>query len=226
MSNYNSIVEIFKILNQNNIDYLILRNFENLLDDRIYVGGHEDIDFLVADSKEVIKALGAISNRKYEDFTHYHIYVGGNRVNLDLRSVGDGYYCENWQKEMLQNKKQKECFYIMSDEDYFYSLIYHAIIQKKKFSEEYQQRLTLMGKALGLRIETNTQECFILCLEEFMVHKEYKYSYTEDPSIPLRFNLVKKKLIQKDFRRQFRRIIFFIQTICRTVITKVINLFF
>lgn len=205
---FDNVEQVINLLNDNNINYLILRNFENLLDDQIYVGGHEDIDFLCEDSKTVIEVLGAQSNRKKEDLTHYHIFVGGNRVNLDLRSVGDGYYCEEWQRDMLIHKQKYNGFYIMSDEHYYYSLIYHAIIQKVRFTEEYRDRLTKMAYDLGFSLYDNQQQSFIESLERYMKRCGYKYVYTCDPSIPLRFNIVDHALIQNDIDLMFGRFLF------------------
>ena len=205
---FENIKQVINLLNDNNVNYLILRNFENLLDDQVYVDGHEDIDFLCEDSKTVIEVLGALSNKKKEDFTHYHIYVGENRVNLDLRSVGDGYYCEEWQKDMLACKQKHNGFYIMSNEHYYYSLIYHAIIQKVRFTKEYQYRLTKMASDFGFLLENNQQQSFVKSLEQYMKRCGYKYVYTRDPSIPLRFNIVDNTLIQKSIDLRFNRLKF------------------
>ncbi len=208
ITRFENVKQVIDLLNDNNVNYLILRNFENLLDDQIYVGGHEDIDFLCENSMTVIEVLGALSNRKKEDLTHYHIFVGGNRVNLDLRSVGDGYYCEEWQKDMLTHKQEYNGFYIMSDEHYYYSLIYHAIIQKVRFTEEYQVRLTKMADDLGISIDDNQQQNFIKSLDQYMKRCGYKYVYTRDLSIPLRFNLVDHTLIQNDIVLRLGRVKF------------------
>lgn len=199
---FRCIQQVIDKLNADGVNYLILRNYECLLDDQIYVGGHEDIDVLCESTAPVVNSLGAISNRAREDNTHYHIFVDGNRVNLDLRSVGDGYYCENWQKEMLQNKKFYNGFYVMSDEDYYYSLIYHAIFQKKYFTEEYRQRLAEMSQNLCKKKLAFDREHFVEDLCIYMRSKDYKFVYAEDPSIPLNFTGIDRSLIDVDLRRR------------------------
>ncbi len=47
---YNSIEEFFSALNAAGINYLVLRNYENLLKPEIYVDGHGDIDLLCDNS--------------------------------------------------------------------------------------------------------------------------------------------------------------------------------
>lgn len=208
---FDSVYSVIKALNDNKAVYLILRNFENLLNEEIYVGGHEDIDILCQSSDEIIVILGAISNRPKEDKTHYHIFINNNRVNLDLRSVGDGYYCTRWQEDMLHNRKVNCGFYVMNEIDYFYSLIYHAIIQKRIFTEEYRQRLTDMSKKMGLHQNEYTKEEFIKELEKFMKFNSYTFDYTRDPSIPLQFSLVSNSLIRFHMLRFVKRKLFIIK---------------
>ena len=71
----------------------------------MYLDGHGDVDLLCEDSQEIVRLLGAQTDRKDQypykgDGIHYYIYVGGERVSLDLRSVGDGYYCEMWEDNL------------------------------------------------------------------------------------------------------------------------------
>lgn len=201
---FKNVQQVIDKLNADGINYLILRNYECLLDDKIYVGGHEDIDILCETAASIVSSVGAISNRKREDNTHYHIFVGGNRVYLDLRSIGDGYYCEEWQREMLRNKKVHNGFYVMSEEDYYYSLIYHAIFQKKTFTEEYRLRLLEMSKNLGNRMTVYDRKHFIEDLCVYMKRHSYKFVYAEDPSIPLNFSEVDSKLVEINLRRKCR----------------------
>lgn len=217
-TNFDNVAQVIDALNTAGVLYLILRNYENLLDDNIYVGGHEDIDFLCADYAEIVEILGAISNRKKADGTHYHIFVNGNRVNLDLRSVGDGYYCEKWQKEMLLNRRLYKTFYVMSERDYYYSLIHHAILQKKVFTEEYHDRLKKMAENLGIFLCNHDSESFINNLQDYMLQNDYVFEYTIDPSIPLQYHLVNKSLIKSDKKRLRTRRVFLVKTNAKKLI--------
>lgn len=218
---FDSAYSVIKALNDNNAEYLILRNFENLLNEKIYVGGHEDIDILCMSSNEIVEILGAISNRTKEDNTHYHIFINNNRVNLDLRSVGDGYYCTIWQKKMLQNRKVNCGFYVMNEIDYFYSLIYHAIIQKHYFTKEYRLRLTEMSKKIGVTPNGYTKESFVEELEKYMKKNNYTFDYTRDPSIPLQFSIVSPKLIRFDLWRYIKRKLFIAKILLATIKNKI-----
>lgn len=218
---FDNVQQVVGALNEAGVSYLVLRNYENLLDDSIYVGGHEDIDILCDKSSSVIDALGAISNRNKPDGTHYHIFVNGDRVNLDLRSVGDGYYCEKWQKEMLENCVLYKSFYVMNNSDYFFSLIHHAILQKTHFSDEYKDRLHIMANQLGIELTNYDKENFLACLQNYMKEHGYTFEYTKDPSIPLQYQLVESSLIVNDKSRKRARLFFLICTGTRKFIVDI-----
>lgn len=198
MCNFKNASELFTKLNAVNAKYLVLRNYENLLDPKIYVGGHGDIDMLCENSQDIAKILNAKSYGK-DDGTHYFVLINGERAYLDLRHIGDDYYCEKWEKDLLNNRVHHECFYVMNNEDYFYTLVFHAILQKKKFSEEYRNRLTDMANALGIDAGNCQENDFLRLLMDHMKEKGYVFRYSKDPMIPQRFHLVDRKMIDRDW---------------------------
>ena len=95
MKEYRSFQEVINILNASGAPYLVLRNFDNLLEKEMYQDGHGDVDMLVADSRQIVDILKAQTYSSHgDDGTHYWIQIDGKKVSLDLRYVGDGYYCE------------------------------------------------------------------------------------------------------------------------------------
>lgn len=197
MNEYNNFQEVIDVLNENKLPYLILRNYDNLLEKEMYMNGHGDVDMLVADSKVVKEVLNAQEYPSHgDDGTHYYIMVDGERVSLDLRHIGDGYYCTSWQKDMLNRRVKRKGFYVMSQEDYFYSLIYHAILQKPKFSNEYKDRLTKMAIELNFSLtEKITSYDFIHLLENYMRKNSYTYTFPTDTYVPLKKKMIDKKLL-------------------------------
>ncbi len=207
-SKYNTILDVFNILNVNNVPYVVLRNYENLLEPEMYMEGHGDVDILCADSQVIVKLLGAQTTRKDQppfvgDGTHYYIYVGGAEVSLDLRYVGDDYYCKEWQDEILSKRVAHNGFFVMDEENYFYSLIYHAILQKKKLTNEYQKRLLKNAKKLQVAVGEAGEVDFINLLNAFMRNKGFRYTYPIDFYVPCRFHLVDKRLVQNNWKRIF-----------------------
>ena len=206
---FNEIQDFFSILNSNGIPYLILRNYENLLSPDLYVNGHGDIDMLCYNSQEIVKLIGAKTNRKdinrfIGDGTHYYFYLNGEKVSLDLRYVGDDYYCEEWQKNMLSNRLMENCYYIMNQEDYFYSLVYHAVLQKRYLSEDYKQRLSKMAKSLNISLQSNSENEFVELLNSFMEKNGYQYVYSKDIVVPNRFSLVDPSLIKTNYHLRWK----------------------
>lgn len=211
--NFQSIKELLDILDLNEVNYLILRNYENILNPDLYVSGHGDIDILCEDSQMIVNLLDAKTSQKdikpfKGDGTHYYIWVDKKKVFLDLRFIGDDYYCEKWERDMLVRRVKRDCYYILSPIDYFYSLIYHAILQKKYFSKEYQIRLLEMANALNICVGEGKEIDFLDVLEQYMTLHGYRYRYTKDVWIPLRFNLVNKGLVDINFRLKWKHLFF------------------
>ena len=198
MINYSSISEIFELLNYHKVNYVILRNYDNLLDNDIYMEGHGDVDLLCEDSAVFAEALKAypqefhVKNGK-PDGVHYYTYIQKNYVSLDLRHIGDGYYCKKWEKEMLDRKVWYNGFYVLNEEDYFFSLIYHSIYQKPKLSPEYRNRLTDMAKKVNLNSGSHSTIDFILLLETYMRGNGYRYQYPKDKYVPFRKKYIQDK---------------------------------
>ena len=204
MTNYNNFSEIINLLDLHKINYVIMRNYSNLLSDDIYISGHADIDILCEDSVKFAKVVNAIQQSK-GDITHYYIYIKGKKVSLDLRHVGDGYYPTNWQIDILHNKElHPDGFYVMDDLNYLYSLTYHAIVQKRVVSTDYLNLLVELSKKNGININfSNIIQKLVSNLEKFMLDKGYKYTYVKDKTVTLNKKYINKKLIENDLRLQF-----------------------
>lgn len=200
---FDRIDDFFVLLNGAGINYLVLRNHENLHDPEIYVDGHADIDLLCDSPQSIVELTGALpivpsQSRTNDDGIHYRIYVHNKPVQLDLRHVGDGYYCTKWENDLLERKVEKNGFYVMNDEDYFYTLAYHAIIQKRSLSHEYLNRLSHMAEGLSLQVDHYDQSSFLHLLQEYMSSHGYRFTYTQDYMVPNRFHLVDHQMIDRD----------------------------
>lgn len=214
MGEFSSIQEVFEILHTKKINYAVLRNYNNLLEDNIYMDGHGDIDIICADSKAIVTALDAYSNDTQEkdglgNGTHYFIYLKNKKVSLDLRHVGDDYYCEKWQRNMLINKVWNNGFYILGKNDHFYSLVYHAILQKPQLNEEYRNRLKKMALDLNIKLASVDSKGFIYLLEDYMRKNSYNYVYPVDHYVFLKTgHIIDKNLVIFNKKRYFQHKIF------------------
>ncbi len=210
---FRCIEDFFKLLDTVGANYLVLRNFENLLEPEFYVNGHADIDLLCDDSRKIIELEGVLplhpkSQRLKGDGIHYCISVNGQFVSLDLREVGDGYYCEKWERELLELKIRKDCFYVMNEINYFFTLAYHAILQKRQFSYEYKLRLCEMADKLDIKIENASENSFLVAIERYMRYNGYVFTYSRDHMVPNRFKLVDRTMVRRDTRLQLRHALF------------------
>lgn len=210
---FNSIDEVFSLLNEHKVVYLVLRNFEELDNENMFIQGHPDIDMLCEDSMTIVRLLGAFSCRKttpakYGDGTHYYIFIKGKYVSLDLRHMGDDYYCMQWEKDLLQSRESRNNFYVPNQEQLFYSLIYHAIFQKKQFSDEYQQRLNVMANSLYKNQSRLTENELISLLEKFMIRHAYHYVYPEDSCVPLSKKWLNRDLLNISLKNYIPHCIF------------------
>ena len=204
--NWDSLQVFFSVLNEK-IEYLVLRNYEEFIDGLFNVD-HPDIDILCRDSKEFIhfaESMTRTGNPK--DLIHQKIMIGGKPVSLDVRHVGDGYYDESWEKDMLRKRRLiNNLCYVMDEENYFYSLLYHALIQKNTLSNDYQIRLEAM--AIKLFDEPKYLPVSLEMLQSYMREKGYHFTYPEYLGGIANFAQVDKRLIKADRTRCFRKFIF------------------
>jgi hypothetical protein len=129
--------------------YAVLRNFEPLpgqLPD-----GDADLDLLCRDAADLAAVANArivvAAGGKFACETD----VAGRALHLDLRVVGDGYYDDRWQLRMLQaSQAHGGCVTVLSPDDHFFSLLYHAKVHKRSVSESYRRRLPILAAELGL----------------------------------------------------------------------------
>ena len=206
---YKDIESFVERLNGCGVPYLVLRNYENMLSPGIFVDGHEDLDLLASDSWELANAIGAkpYTNKVREicsDGTHFYVVIGGRQISLDIRHSGDGYYCTEWERDMLERRIVKNGISVMSDEDYFYSYIHHTILQKRRFTGEAKGRLCEMAGRLGIALSDAEPKTFIGLLEKYMRSFGYRYTYPTDTFVPLNSSYIDRKLIERDWSLAFR----------------------
>ena len=198
--NWVSLEEFFSVLNEN-VDYLVLRNYEDLLDNGVNTT-HPDIDILCRDSKEFIHYAGSVSRTSNpNDLIHQKILIDSKVVSMDVRHVGDGYYDEMWETNMLDKRRViKDLCFVMDEKNYFYSLLYHALIQKNRVSPDYKIRLEMMGKKLSIENPVSLRT-----LVFFMRDRNYYFTYPENPAGIANFKNIDKSLIKTDLMRLIKR---------------------
>ena len=192
---FDSLIQIFEVLN-NIYDYIVLRNFEKLPYD-FTEGTHGDIDLLfdsIKSKSDAVFILGAINAfPNDEERVHYSIKVNDKDIFFDFRYIGDKYYCNKFEKDLLENKyydKQKK-IYIPTLTYYFYSLIYHTFIHKAIVNIEYLEKLYTM--AIKLKISdlhsVNDKDGYLSLLYDFMSRNDYIFERPMDFSVFYNYDL-------------------------------------
>jgi len=131
------------------------------------------------------------------------IVVAGEPVKFDVRYVGDGYNDPKWQSRMLKFRRRfhyfvnddtggrEVSFHIPSDKDYYFSLLYHCLVQKEEvtnLAEKYSYYLKPLSTAAGeplpaIRdIEAKTSGTWA-ALERFMARYTYNITCPKDPNV-------------------------------------------
>lgn len=180
LKEWKSIDEVFYLLNKN-IDYCILRNFENLPKNH-EVGKHSDIDLLVANYNDARYILNSIENTPIRSRVQNSIVVKNEKINFDLRFVGDNYYDINWEKNILLSRERYRNFYIPNQENYYYSLLYHVLIQKKHIAVDYYQILNVKNKSMVLN-NVDPENLLFNKLYSYLQMKNYKIIEPIDCSV-------------------------------------------
>lgn len=178
---YKSIYELFYVLN-NTVEYVVLRNFE-CLPDEYTVEGHGDIDLLVED-KNYVRYLTIAKPVFEEDYRVYHeIKIGGCAVPFDFRFIGDNYYDKPWECDVLKNRvMRKSLFYTPDDANLFYTLLYHAYVQKWNVKADYIPKLEGLSRNVGVKY---IDEAFaaINLLDTYLFGHGYEYIRPKDKTV-------------------------------------------
>lgn len=178
---WESLSLLFKTLN-NHCNWVIIRNFEVLNDDYNFQKG-EDIDIL-CDNMNLFIAISNAKKRQ-EDLGRcsYFIKIKNQKVFFDIREIGDKYFDPVWSFNMLNNKIFKGFMPVLSDKDYFFSLMYHSKLQKFEIKKEYVKRLDFLAKKNNLNLPNKfiyDNKLTSNLLNSFMLSEGYCYTFSDD----------------------------------------------
>jgi len=128
-------------------DYVVLRNYEQLpgildSDPEIDILAREQLDFAAMVNGAAVDPVSGAA---------FTTTIAQRQVIFDVRWVGDGYLDPRWQERMLERRvtPELELSHPRID-DYFFSLLYHAKIQKPEVKPRYVVRLRELAEELDL----------------------------------------------------------------------------
>lgn len=163
----------FEKLNKLSLDYVILRWYDYLP----YAEPGEDFDILVSNEscKKLVRLLkrGNVLN---DNFIKCDVYPKNNTKGFLA------YYPPELAQRCLDNKVNKNGVWILNDETYFYSLVYHALFHKgynsgiksrfreisvsTKLEHDYSSILAEMADKIGIDTRDYSLEDYVELLEK------------------------------------------------------------
>jgi GT2 family glycosyltransferase len=153
---YRPLEDLFRQLDEENIIYVVLRNWE-ALPESVAVGPHSDLDLLVHPAHvEKVDRLWRGERTHAEDYrVQRKVPVLGpageqSYILVDVRSTDDGYMPEDWCHRLLSRRVPHKMFHVLPPRDYFVSLLYHVVAHKGVMSPDYAHRLVDLAKAAGV----------------------------------------------------------------------------
>lgn len=200
--------DLFNLLNKNCI-YVVLRNWDDVFDESIYGTTHEDIDILCDDLEKFIKITGAyrVHKNKYRD--NFIVPCGNLSIRFDVRWLGDGYYPKEMEEAILHKRLLNESdMYTPCPEDYFFSLAYHALLQKNKLSEEYLLKLNNIYSKITNDITVHEEGAFLKMLKDYLEEHKFRVTTPSDPAVYLNWANIHKLPYNNSFYREIRRYLY------------------
>lgn len=133
---WDSMDQLLYVLNET-VEYVVLRNFSGLFSDYGH-SIHGDVDILTNNRYLAKLALNAKPVFKSKRRVKHLVKIGDGGTFFDIRYTGDDYYCREWEEDILKSRKLSEEGYFMpSDENFAYALLYHALVQKPEIASDY-----------------------------------------------------------------------------------------
>jgi len=148
---WSNLKQLFYVFN-GTVNYVILRNFEGMPNKFDF----NDIDLLTEDEK-IRYIIDGNFSLYGNNISRLKMNLGTDQVEFDFRYLkNQNYFDEKWLKNILKNRDfHPNGFYIPCKEDYFYTLLYHAIVHKKIISEKAKQKLDALAKELNVKDVTD-----------------------------------------------------------------------
>jgi GT2 family glycosyltransferase len=153
---FRPLADLFEQLNEHNILYVVLRNWEGL-PANVQVGPHSDLDLLVHPAHVAkLDELWATRRTQSEPYRVQRqvpvLAPSGEQsfILADIRTTDDGYMPEAFSHQLLARRAPDQMFFVLPPREHFLSLLYHATVHKGVMSADYAQKLVLLADAAGI----------------------------------------------------------------------------
>jgi len=194
-SKWDNLAQLFYVLN-NSINYVVLRNYEKLPND-FDPSIHGDIDLLVEDLGKILWSTNAFKMfpEKKTSVAYYVPFCSGN-IQFDFRYLGDNYLDKKWERDILRSARRytpprySDSFVIMSPVNQYFTLLYHAYVQKWKIASDYPNKLRQFAEKIGATYKDDPKYS-MLQLYDFMNEQNYHVSIPSEKEGTLNWQNIK-----------------------------------
>ena len=145
MFSYNSLNHNFKLLEDKNIKYVVIRNW-HLLPQKVVTGEHFDLDILTDNALAIIKfwELEKVDKQDNTRSQYKLRFLDNGNISwgyVDLRTPNDNYFPSSFSIAILKNRIKYKSFYTPNKFDHVLGLLYHSVFHKGYVSEEYVSQI-------------------------------------------------------------------------------------
>jgi hypothetical protein len=163
------------------VPYVVLRGF----DDLPRIPEDREVDVLGRRRLDLGALLGARPD--WPGGAAFRFDVDGERVTFDVRTVRDGYLDAAWQERILARRSWHDDVPVPREDDLFFSLLYHAKIQKPSVKPAYVPQLLRLAKELDLPDELGTtlfdDDTAAAVLDGYLAAHGYGVPIPADPDV-------------------------------------------
>ncbi|MDD4937782.1 MAG: hypothetical protein PHX34_02075 [Candidatus Shapirobacteria bacterium] len=139
---FNSFNHLFKTLSDNKIDYLVIRNWDEIIKNSIDKE-HPDVDILI--NPKDIPIFNHLTNASSTNLETYRvqrkilikIHNEIRPIFFDVRTTTDNYFPKKLSEMILKSKQKYKYIFIPNKKYYFLSLLYHAHFHKPELNINY-----------------------------------------------------------------------------------------
>lgn len=176
---WDSIEEVFKAIEEDKCEYVLLRSYDEIFNDENYFNEGHDLDLLCPRSAK--EHLIAVMRLSCENDNNFVLKVKDRNIPVDITCPGSGEFDAKWEKDMLSNRIwfREDCCHVLSQEDYFYTLLFHSLIHKGEIQERYKEKIIRLGRMAGLELiyepdnSQKSKEYYGRILYKFMKKNRY-----------------------------------------------------
>ena len=191
---FSSFRELFQRLEEDpHLQYVVQRSYHELANSPAWFAGRKDVDVLVSDYYHFKALTGARGHgRSMRDIDNGHriqnqIVIGGNKINFDVRFVGDNYVDSRWEHDMLGRSVTTTvgdvtCHIPMHDDE-LYSLLYNVLVQKP--DPAHSKHRPKLRALMGVDTLPPVSELWKL-LKQFMDSSGYSFKRPRDRGVGFR----------------------------------------